>query len=124
MLSVCLSVCSHLPQFVPSPFVFSLVLLLTNRAHNFFILLTAFCFLLVLSFPPHTYARTPHFVSSSIVRCFISLIVVAVGLLWLLLLLLRLVSPVFSKLSLFEAFVFADQVPDPASEYIDQELCM
>jgi hypothetical protein len=57
-----------------------------------------------------------------LLRRFISLIVVAVGLLRLLL--LRLVSPVFSKLSIFEAFVFADQVPDPASEYIDQELCM
>ncbi len=68
----CLSVCPHLPQFFPSPFVFSRVLLPTNRAHNFSILLTAFPFF--SHSLPHTHTRTPH-VSSSIVRCFISLIV-------------------------------------------------
>ncbi len=132
----CLSVCPHLPQFVPAPFVFSRVLLPTSRAHYFSILLAAF-----RSFShslPHTHpilflpllfaASYPSLllllVFFGCCCCFISLIVVVVVGLLRLLLLLRLVSPVFSKLSLFEAFVFVDQVPDPALEYIDQELCM
>jgi len=119
VLSVCLSVPTSPGSFLPH------LCSLVSFFQQIELTTSPFSSLHFLSsrtlFPTHIHAHPILFLPLLFAASFPSLFF-AVSLLRLLL--LRLLSPVLSKLSLFEAFVFVDQVPDPASEYIDQELCM